>query len=64
MQTHSLHTTRTALSFITYEYLNMINKQWEVIALEELTSHIEQAQQQRPELPTITPPGIREIQGT
>ena len=35
------------------------NKQWEVITLEQLTSHgIEQAHN-RPESPTITPPGMR-----
>ena len=39
-----------------------INKQWEVIALEQLTSHIEQAQKNidRPiESPTIPPPGMQ-----
>ena len=39
----------------------VINKQWEVIALKQLTSHMTMntsPQQQRPESPTITPPGI------
>ena len=39
-----------------------INKQWEVIALEQLTSHMTLnagPQQQRPESPMITPPGMR-----
>ena len=38
------------------------NKQWEIIALEHLTSHMTLnagPQQQRPESPTITPPGMR-----
>ena len=41
-----------------------INKQWEVIALEQLTSHMALnagPQQQRYESPTITPPGKRWI---
>ena len=44
-----------------------INKQWEVIALEQLTSHMTLnagPQQQRPESSTITPPGMRWIQRT
>ena len=39
-----------------------INKQWEVTALEQLTSHVTLnagPQQQRLESPTITPPGMR-----
>ena len=42
--------------------LKIINKQWEVIALEQLTSHLTLnagPQQQRPESPAITPPGMR-----
>ena len=44
-----------------------INKQWEVITLEQLTAHmtlIAGAHQQRPESPTITPPNMRWIQRT
>ena len=40
----------------------LLNKQWEVIALEQLTSHMTLnagPQQQRLESPTITPPGMR-----
>ena len=38
-------------------------KQWEVIVLVQLKSHIEQAhtQQHKPESPTITPPDMRYI---
>ena len=44
----------------SYLCLN-VNKQWEVIALEQLTSHmtLNAGPQQRPESPTITPPGMR-----
>ena len=44
-----------------------INKHWEVSALEQLTSHMKLnagPQLQRAESPTITPPGMRWIQGT
>ena len=44
----------------------LINKQWEVIALEHWidVTHRTGTQQHRPESPTITPPGMRWIQDT
>ena len=49
------------LEFVFLFLTSLINKQWEVIALEQLTSHIDQAHQQpRPEFAyDITPPGMR-----
>ena len=67
---HVWHVKRTSEQILCTRVFSMalrpfvprINKQWEVIALEQLTSHMTLnagPQQQRSESPTITPPGMR-----